>query len=376
MSEEPGGYHSWHARLLIAPGGRYRQEYLDEPSGRVIGSDGERSWVWHQQEPGPPVEVRHRPPLHQLLCPSELLGDFTLEVRGPVTACGREGIAVVATPRTGNEYVPRLNASTLSDHLEVIVDAELGILLRYEEAFAGQRLSLTELTAVVPDPPEVADLSQVRAAGWQPDQPGSGGEPAGETRHGPAWEVEKTVAGLAAGGLGAALRFAPRCPGRPALPRTASNQAMPPAEPAVLEAEGGPPPPDDLRPPVPERRPSLYGDRDEWQDLSATTASSGFDACAWATVVCYTERSCWLTPARRATCSIRAAGLARMLPAAVASSVPLVPAAESGMSCPCSLQPGRSRIRRSPRRSRRCTRAGRRRGRCRYRSATGGPVAE
>ena len=57
--------------------------------------------------------MRHRPPLHQLLCPSELLGDFTLEVRGPVTACGREGIAAVATPRTGNEYVPRLNASTL-----------------------------------------------------------------------------------------------------------------------------------------------------------------------------------------------------------------------------------------------------------------------
>jgi len=27
-SEEPGGYHSWHARLLIAPGGRYRQEDL------------------------------------------------------------------------------------------------------------------------------------------------------------------------------------------------------------------------------------------------------------------------------------------------------------------------------------------------------------
>jgi len=97
--EEPGGYHCWHARLLVAPGGRYRQEYLDEPSGRVIGSDGERSWVWHEQEPGPPVEVRHGPPLHQLFCPSELLGDFTLEVRGPVTACGREGIAVVATPR-------------------------------------------------------------------------------------------------------------------------------------------------------------------------------------------------------------------------------------------------------------------------------------
>jgi len=42
----------------------------------------------------------------------------------------------------------------------VIVDGELGILLRYEEAFAGQRPSLTELTAVVLDPPEVADLSR------------------------------------------------------------------------------------------------------------------------------------------------------------------------------------------------------------------------
>ena len=91
--------------------------------------------------------------MRQLFCPSGLLGDFTLEVRGPVTACGREAIAVVAIPRTGNEYVPRLTASALSDHLEVIVDGELGILLRYEEAFAGQRLSLTELTAVVLDLP-------------------------------------------------------------------------------------------------------------------------------------------------------------------------------------------------------------------------------
>src|SRR5271165_5957423 len=76
--------------------------------------------------------------------------------------------------------------------------------------------------------------------------------------------------------------------------------------------------------------------------------------------------------ARRARCSIRAAGLARMLPAAVvSSSLPLVPAAESGMPCLCSLPPGRSRIRRSPRRSRRCTAGGRRRGRWRCRSVTG-----
>jgi hypothetical protein len=273
ISEEPGGYHSWHARLLVAPGGRYRQEYLDEPSGRVVGSDGERSWVWHEQEPGPPVEVRHRPPLRQLLCPSGLLGDFTLEVRGPVTACGREGIAVVATPRTGNEYVPRLTASALSDHLEVIVDGELGILLRYEEAFAGQRLSLTELTAVVLDPPEVADLSRFAPpAGSRISQDPE--ESLREKRSGPGWEVEKTVAGLAAGGLGAAVRFAPRCPGRPGLSEDDLQSAMPPAEPAVLEAEGGPPPPDDLLYLLYRsgENPAFTATRDEWQDLSAMMA--------------------------------------------------------------------------------------------------------
>ena len=272
-SEEPGGYRSWHTRLLIAPGGRYRQEYRDEPSGRVSGSDGERSWVWHQQEPEPPFEVRHKPPLHQLSCPSELLGDFTLEVRGPVTACGREGIAVVATPRTGNEYVPRLNASTLSDHLEVIVDAELGILLRYEETFEGQRLRLTELTAVVLDPPEEADPSRFAApAGSRISQDPE--ESLREKRSGPGWEVAKIVAGLAAGGLGAAIRFAPRCPGRPGFSEDDLQSAMPPAEPAVLEAEGGPPPPDDLLYLLYRsgENPAFTATRDEWQDLSALMA--------------------------------------------------------------------------------------------------------
>jgi len=163
--EELEGYNSWDTRLLIAPGGRYRQEYLDEPSGRVIGSDGERSWVWRPQDPAPPeppVDVGPKPPLRQLFYPSELLDRFTLEVQGPVTACGRDAIAVVATPRTGIEPPFRPRADSLSDRLEVIVDAELGILLRYEETFEGQRLSLTELTAVVLDPPEAADGSRFR----------------------------------------------------------------------------------------------------------------------------------------------------------------------------------------------------------------------
>jgi hypothetical protein len=202
-----------------------------------------------------------------------LPGDFTLEVRGPVTAGGREAIAVVATPRTGNEYVPRLTASALCDHLEVIVDGELGILLRYEEAFAGRRLSLTELTAVVPGPPEVADLSRFAPpAGSRISQDPE--ESLREKRSGPGWEVGKTVAGLAAGGPGAALRFASRCPGRPGLPGDDLRSAMPPAGPAVLETEGGPPPPDDLLYLLYRsgENPAFTATRDEWQDLSAMTA--------------------------------------------------------------------------------------------------------
>ena len=112
--EELAGYHSWDTRLLIAPGGRYRQEYRDEPSGQVIGSDGERSWVWRPQDPGPPeapIDVVHKPSLQQLFCPSELLGGYTLEVQGPVTACGRDAIAVVATKRIDIGHATRLGVA-------------------------------------------------------------------------------------------------------------------------------------------------------------------------------------------------------------------------------------------------------------------------
>ena len=119
--------------------------------------------VWRPQDaPGPPEfqsDVVHKPPLHHLFCPSELLAGYTLEVQGPVTACGRDAIAVVATKRIDIGHATRLGASSLGDDLTVIVDAELGILLRYEETFEGQRVSLTELTTVVLDPPEAADLS-------------------------------------------------------------------------------------------------------------------------------------------------------------------------------------------------------------------------
>jgi hypothetical protein len=275
--EELWGYRSGRARLLIAPGGRYRQEYGDEPSGQVIGSDGECGWIFHQPDLAPPpwalIDVGDEPPLHELFCPSELLVGFTLDVRGLATACGRDAIAVVGTPRTSIGHVPRLRAGSLSDHLEVIVDAELGIVLRYEETFEGQRLSLTELTTVVLDPPEAADRSR-----FAPPAGSRIGHDLGEslrqTFSGPGWQAAKTAAGLAAGGLGAFIRFAPHCSGQRTFAEGDLQAAMPSAEPAVLEAEGGPPPPDDLLYTLYRsgENPAFTATLHQWHDLAAMTA--------------------------------------------------------------------------------------------------------
>ena len=268
--EELVGYHSWDTRLLIAPGGRYRQEYQDEPSGQVMGSDGERSWVWRPQNPAPPGHIAHEPPLRQLFCPSELLTGYTLEVRGPVTACGRDAIAVRATPRA--DTGPGLSSS-LPDQLDVIVDAELGILLRYEATFETQRLSLTELTAIVLDPPEAADVSRFAPpAGSRISQDPE--DSLRETVNGPGREAAKAVLGLAMGGLGASIRLAPHLPGRHNSAESYLQEAMPPAEPAVLEPEGAPPPSDDLLYLLYRSGdiPAFTAILDQWQDLTAMPA--------------------------------------------------------------------------------------------------------
>lgn len=59
--EEWGGYHSGRATLLIAPGGRYRQEFGGEPPGQVRGSDGERGWTWYRSDLAPPRCSRSPP---------------------------------------------------------------------------------------------------------------------------------------------------------------------------------------------------------------------------------------------------------------------------------------------------------------------------
>ena len=98
-------YHRWHAALLIAPGRRYRLEYEGDHGDRADGSDGEQAWTLRPPDaaPLPPRGFENGPglPVPALFRPAGLLARFTLDVGGPVTACGREAIAVTAVPRHG-----------------------------------------------------------------------------------------------------------------------------------------------------------------------------------------------------------------------------------------------------------------------------------
>ena len=247
LDDERGGYHRWHAALLIAPGRRYRLEYEGDHGGRADGSDGERAWTFRPPDaaPFPPRGFENGPglPVPALLRPAGLLVGFTLDVGVPVTACGREAIAVTAVPRHGAVGSGTSLRPRACDRVELIVDAETGILLRREETFEGQLLTLTELTTVTMSPPEADDPARFAPpAGSRPvrdpeDAPG---------RSGLGWQVAVNAAGLAAGGLGAWLRLAPHLPGHHPAAGATFLAAMPSPEPGPLDPGDGPPPSDDL----------------------------------------------------------------------------------------------------------------------------------
>src|SRR6516162_8949508 len=154
-------YHRWRAALLIAPGRRYRLEYEGDDGGRADGSDGEQAWTLRPPDAAslPPrgFEVVSGLPVPALFRPAGLLARFTLDVGGPVTACGRDAIAVTAVPRHGAVGSGTSRRPPAGERVELIVDAETGLLLRCEQTFEGQLLTLFELTTVTMTPPEADD---------------------------------------------------------------------------------------------------------------------------------------------------------------------------------------------------------------------------
>ena len=247
LATEVLGTESRRFTLLIAPGGRYREQ----GESHLSGCDGERSWHAVPDDDGRSVEAAgggwtveatggpEPPPAARLLRPSWLLTGFTLEPGGPATVSRRDVLRVVATPRPGTETRRVVRRRPL-DRVEVAVDAELGILLRCEEILDGRPLRVTELADLLIDPaPASDDAPFLPPGGWdgvKESAPPDGFGPS--TPGGPGWEVTKLVAGLAAGGIGALIK---RSTFRPfeAATREEAEAEMPSSD-GPLPADGPP----------------------------------------------------------------------------------------------------------------------------------------
>jgi outer membrane lipoprotein-sorting protein len=204
-------------RVLIAPGGRYRFESAVPDENQGAGDDGPRLTVCDgesQWEVGGDTATRedaHDPPypLADLLIPSRLLTEFDLEVAGTAVVGGRGAHRVMATPRAplaGGGVIRRRHP----DQVSALVDAELGILLSYEEMFDGRQLKIAELTDVLIDPPEVAEPAQFLPPAAIPvrgsDQPGDRDGARHYAVPGVVSQAARLVAGPAAAAIGFAVR--------------------------------------------------------------------------------------------------------------------------------------------------------------------------
>ena len=100
------------------------------------------------------------------------------------------------------------------------MDAELGILLRRIETSGGEFVTRTELTDVTMNPLEAADPAR-----FAPPLGSHRGETPGENRE-ETFSGPGGAADLAAGGLGALIRYVPHRPGRGAAGEQPAGDAV------------------------------------------------------------------------------------------------------------------------------------------------------
>jgi hypothetical protein len=219
--------------VLIAPGKRYRYQHEDY----LTGCDGPRPWEqWladedeDEDEDGSVHWVSGpEAPLARLLCPAWLLDGSQIDVVGRTQACGRQALDVAMIKRPSLRISPAPAGEPL-EPVRVLVDAELGILLRAADPQTCEdddpddaQPGLIEFVSADFDP--VIDHAR-----FAPPQGSRLAEGASEAFGGPGWQVARNAAGLAAGALGAWIKLSSRRAPAGAAPATPA--AIPSDEPA------------------------------------------------------------------------------------------------------------------------------------------------
>ena len=154
------------ASLLIATGGRYRYQQAsdqdDEEGTALIVCDGHSFAKIYEEDaeadryPADPGET----PFGDLVNPAWLVSGFRLAGQGTTEYAGRAAIKVTATPRLPSTLWHYLEAAC--DRIELLADAELGLVFRLEAILDGEPASVTELRDLVFDPEAAGDPASFR----------------------------------------------------------------------------------------------------------------------------------------------------------------------------------------------------------------------
>jgi len=213
--------------LLLAPGRRYRLTSSD--GSRAIGCDGERAWQWFTDLPSDTeVTFAHRPEpqVSELLAPAWLLLGYRLTVGAETSAAGRPGIAVTGVARPGPGRLWGLVMGTLLPwglvgppvRVSAVIDAEFGIVLRRElwsgdadaDSDAHSDADVTEFLSLAVGEPGDPSVFTAPEGSFFGDGPRGGRASQRRPVDEAGLAALKMVGGLAAGGVGAAVRYAPR----------------------------------------------------------------------------------------------------------------------------------------------------------------------
>lgn len=259
--------------LAVAPGRRFRADSTD--GTWALGCDGERMWHWFGNRPADTLvsfgftgsDDKPRTPYRTLLAPSWLLTGYSLELDGEETVAGRAGVRVRGALRTVATRTTRIGgrvggdrASGLfapmprwmrsigyQDEVEAVVDAALGILLRCSQWSGDEPPRVTEFVSLdVTGPADASAFTapdgsvfggdkgaRTRGPGDRPTGGAAGpsfGDALGEALGTAGKEAAKAVAGLAAGGLGALIRYAPAKPRVDPFAQATAEETDPEAE--------------------------------------------------------------------------------------------------------------------------------------------------
>jgi len=142
--------------LVLAPDGRFRLELTDEDDDKVLQVwDGSSLWTVGGLGASGSQCSNAEPPFPELFNPAWLLAHFDLRFTGHAEHVGRTAYAIVGTRRVTS--LSRGVDAWFGDQVDALVDAELGIILRYEVTGDGIGRELKEITTLRLEPPDVVD---------------------------------------------------------------------------------------------------------------------------------------------------------------------------------------------------------------------------